>query len=324
MNRIGGPANYTGCGRSAVWIRMNAIVILNPAAGAIKNAPTGLDREELRRAFASEGISAEIQVADATHLTESIAAALARRPDAMIVGGGDGTISTAAGCLAGQDIPLGVLPLGTLNHFARDLGLPPVWRDAVAALAHGERRTVDLGEVNGRIFINNCSIGSYAEAVRRRDALRRTHGIRKWWAMVLATVAVFRHLRRVRLRLETIGHEQALRTPFVVVANNRYSGRVLDYSLRPQLAEGRLWIYTTREGRRLQLLHLVIQSLIRKIDRIDNVDTLAVTKATLVRVSRAALVAIDGEPVEINWPLHFLSRPAALHVLAPRERSNGA
>src|SRR5690606_10208238 len=150
-------------------------------------------------------------------------AIVAERPQALIVGGGDGSVSTAAQCLAGTGIALGVLPLGTLNHFARDLGLPLDWREAVEALAQAECRAIDVAEVNGRVFVNNCSIGAYAEAVRKRDALRSMHGTGKWWAMALATLAVFRRLRRIRIRVTAGGVARPLRTPFVVVSNNQYT-----------------------------------------------------------------------------------------------------
>jgi diacylglycerol kinase family enzyme len=209
-----------------------------------------------------------------------------------------------------------------LNHFARDLGLPLVWRDAIAALANGECRAVDVGEVNGRVFINNCSIGSYADAVRRRDALRRLHGIGKWWAMTLATITVFRRLRRLRVRIEANGRMQSLRAPFVVVSNNRYSGHVLDYSLRSRLDEGRLWIYTTRAYRHAAVLRLMWQSLLRKIDAVDALEMTAVTSATLDYDYGRLPVAVDGELVDLRPPLRFRTRPAALRVLAPRRESS--
>ena len=299
---------------------MRASLILNPGAGSLHGDRDAVDTEAFRAAFAAHGITVAVRIAPPRQLGELLEAVIAERPDAIFVGGGDGSISTAAGFLAGSGIPLGVLPLGTLNHFARDLGVPVDWRDAVAALAHGERRAVDVGEVNGRVFINNCSIGSYAEAVRKRDALRRTHGTGKWWAMTLATVAVFRRLRRLRVRLETDGKILALRIPFIVVANNRYSGHVLDHSLRSRLDEGRLWIYTTRAGRHLSILRLMWQSLTRQIDDVDGLEKLAVPAATLTHEHGPLPIAVDGELVDLKPPLHFRIRRAALPVIAPREK----
>lgn len=299
---------------------MNPLLVLNEAAGSLSRDHDALTPTKLIEAFRAAGVNIELRTAPPGELCETIEAAVATRPDVIYVGGGDGTISTAAGCLVDTPVSLGVLPLGTLNHFARDLGLPPSWPEAVVALAQGVRRTVDVGEVNGRVFINNCSIGSYADAVRKRDVLRRLRGTGKWWAMMLATSAVFRQLRRLRLRIETNGETLALRTPFLVVANNRYSGHVLDSSLRSRLDEGRLWIYTTLARRHLEILHLMWQSLVRSIDRVDGLESFATAEANLSHDMGSLPIAADGELVDLKPPLHFRSRPGALHVIAPREK----
>lgn len=269
-------------------------------------------------ALASAGVTATARPAPPKQLCATLRAAAATRPDAIFVAGGDGSMSAAAGCLVDTGIALGVVPLGTLNHFARDLGLPLDWREAVTALGRGERRAVDVGEVNGHVFINNCSIGSYPEAVRKRDALRRKHGSGKWLAMFFATVAVFRRLRRLRLQIETPERTLSLRTPFVFIGNNAYTGHVLDHSLRPQLDGGRLAIYTTRAHRRLTLLRLAWQSLVRSIDAADALETLSVAEATISNSSAGPLpIAADGELLDLQAPLRFRSRPRALQVIAP-------
>ncbi len=297
---------------------MNAILILNAEAGSLNGERGSVTPEDLQAALVAEGVTVRLERPAPDKMRAAFAAAVAEKPDAIFVGGGDGTISTAAGCLAGTNVALGVLPLGTLNHFAKDLGLPQDWREVIKALAHGERRRVDVGEVNDRVFINNCSIGSYPEAVRKRDALRQTHGHGKWWAMLLATIAVLRRLRRIRVRVETDGKRIALRSPFVVVANNAYAARALDDSLRPRLDEGRLWIYSTRARRMLTLLRLMWQSLRRAIDQVDGLGKLEVTAAVISSENGVALpIAVDGELVDLKPPLRFRIRPGALVVLAP-------
>ena len=297
---------------------MNALLILNHAAGSVNGDKDAVAPDAVQAAFARAGIHVTSRVSPPKQLCETLRAAVDERPDALFVGGGDGTVSAAAGCLVGTDIPLGVLPLGTFNHFARDLGLPLPLEEAVAALAQGHTRAVDVGDVNGRIFINNCSLGSYPEAVRERDALRRARGSAKWFAMLLATVKVFRRLRRLRLRIETPGETLALRTPFLFVGNNAYTGHVFDHSLRKRLDDGRLWIYTTRAHRRLTLLRLAWQSFVHRIDAADALEAHSVTEATVVPESAQAVpIAADGELLDLRPPLRFRIRPQALRVLAP-------
>jgi diacylglycerol kinase family enzyme len=296
---------------------MNAIVVFNDQSGSPGNGSDAPTPQLMQEAFAAAGINAEIHAVNGKAIDVALREAVKRRPDVVFAGGGDGTISSAAAHLVDTGIPLGVLALGTLNHFARDLGVPIPWREAIAALAIAPTRTVDVAEVNGRIFINNCSLGSYAEAVRRRDALRRTRGHGKWRAMIVASWAVFWELRRLRLQIQTPDRLLSLRTPFVLVANNRYTGHVLASSLRPKLDEGRLWLYTTRAHRHGALLRLMWQSLLRRIDAADALEVHSITEATIT-ISRGLLpVAADGELIDVKPPLQFRIRPGALRVLAP-------
>src|SRR4029079_14151203 len=115
--------------------------------------------------------------------------AIAERGDELlVVGGGDGTISAAASALVGTDTRLGILPLGTLNHFARDLGIPTDLDEAAQLIARGHVRRVDVGEMNGRIFINNSAIGLYPLMVVDRDLQRRRLGRSKRVAMLVASL----------------------------------------------------------------------------------------------------------------------------------------
>jgi diacylglycerol kinase family enzyme len=301
---------------------MNGLLILNEGAGSLNGDRNAVTSPELQQAFAAAGVKVEIRVAPPKRLCETLTAAAKDRPEAIFVAGGDGSMSAAAGCLAGTGIPLGVLPLGTLNHFARDLGLPLDWKEAITALAQGSVGAVDVGEVNGHVFINNCSLGSYPEAVRKRDMLRRTKGTGKWFAMLTASIAVFRRLRRLRLRIEMGGKSLHLRTPFVFVGNNAYSGEVFDHSMRPRLDRGQLWIYTTRAHGRLALLQLAWQSFIRRIDAADALETHATTEATIVSEDGGSIpIAADGELLDLKPPLRFRIRPRDLHVIMPREKA---
>lgn len=295
------------------------IVILNQKAGAA-GAPgeTAASAEALQAAFARAGIRAEVHTGEPGALESILRAAIATAPDAIVVGGGDGTVRAAAAALAGSGIALGVLPLGTLNHFAKDLGLPEDLDAAVAALASAPACAVDVGEVNGHVFINNCSLGSYAEAVRRRDALRAREGIGKWRAMARAVFQTFLRLRRIRLRVAVDGeHARALRVPFVFVANNRYSGHLLDKSLRERLDEGRLWLYVAHAHRHLTIVRMFWQALRRRIDATDRLEARPAREIVMETGPGLLPAAADGELIELRSPLRFRIRAGALRVLAP-------
>lgn len=312
------PMNPDRFGRSTIPPAMRALLILNDAAGSLKGEHDAASSTEVVDAFAAAGLPVGLRTGSPAELAATFQGAVEERPEIIFVGGGDGTISSAAGYLVDTPIALGVLPLGTLNHFARDLGIPATWRDAIPALVDGRTRAVDVGEINGRVFINNCSLGSYPEAVRRRDALRRAHGAGKWAAMFLASITVFRRLRRLRVRIESPSAHLTLRTPFVFIGNNAYSGHVLGPNLRPQLDAGQLWIYTTQAHRRLALLRLAWQSLVRQIDAADALDALPIREAVITTEGpREPPLAMDGELVESARILRCRVRPRALRVRVP-------
>jgi diacylglycerol kinase family enzyme len=301
---------------------MNVIAVLNEHAGTAARDDV-VTEDSLREAFAAAGFQAEVELLPADKIGSALSRAIAMRPDALFIGGGDGTVSATARLLVGTSIPLGVLPLGTLNHFAKDLGLPPDWRATIAALANGSVRAVDVAEVNGHLFINNCSVGAYADAVRHRESLRedRDHG--KWVAMVLASVRVFLRLKRIRFRLQHDGEEIVVRSPFLVVANNRYQGNILSQSLRERLDEGQLWIYTTRARHHFAVLRMAWQALRRDLESAEALDARMSTEALVHLPGGKVTVAADGEILELRAPLHFRILPGALKVLAPRETHVG-
>jgi len=301
---------------------MRAIVILNEQSGTAVRAREPVTAARLQTAFAGAHIDAAVQLIAPDQLATAVTRAIAERPDAIFVGGGDGSISTSAGLLAGTDIPFGVLPLGTLNHFAKDLGLPMDYAETITALAPGISRQVDVAEVNGRVFINNCSIGAYADAVHRREALRRLHGHGKWPAMFRASLAVFRRLRSLRATLETDQASRVIRSPFIFIANNRYSGSLLQKNLRERLDEGQLWIYTTRAHRHLTILRLAWQTIRRSLDTADAMDAVPTTRATLQFPAPSIALAVDGELLHLDTPLNISIRPRALRLLVPASTSS--
>src|SRR3979490_2385986 len=176
--------------------RLRIAALLNASAGTIEREGVAAFRDRLPSAFERHGMPAALEVLPAAELGP--AAERARRQaidgklDAIVVGGGDGSVRTVASVLAGSNIPLGILPLGTLNHFARDLGISVVAERAVAIIGAGEQRAVDVGEVNDVIFVNNSSIGFYPYLVLERERRRRRKRLSKWIAMILAMPRVLR------------------------------------------------------------------------------------------------------------------------------------
>src|SRR6185436_11929037 len=172
----------------------------------------------------------------------------ATRPTLLVAAGGDGTINAVAGVVRGTGTALGILPFGTLNHFAKDLHIPLDPAEAARVIAAGKRMAVDVGEVNGRIFINNASLGLYPGMVKERDRQQRRLRRSKRHAMVWATLAVLQRPPVLDLRLDLDGEVHDYRAPYVFIGNNVYRMEGFDIGTRERVDEGCLSVYTTRAG----------------------------------------------------------------------------
>ena len=292
-------------------------VILNTGAGR-GSSPGRID--ELRRLFSEAGIDAEIlAAAQGTQIVDLARRALARRPKFIVAAGGDGTVSAVAACVRGTDIPLGVLPTGTLNHFARDLGIPTDIRQAVTALAQGHPARVDVGEVNDHPFINNASLGLYPDIVRDRERQQRRLGRGKYWAMLWATLSALRRSPFLRVSMEVDGKPVQCRSPFVFIGNNDYAMEGFSIGKRSSLRDGHLSVYTTQRRTRFKLIGLALRAL---VGRLRQADDFAVMNAETLRIDsrhRSLLVATDGEVTTMETPLQFRILPGALPVILPRQ-----
>ena len=234
---------------------LRLVALLNAAAGAASHKGADGLRAELAAALDALDVVAELKFCGGSELKLLAEAALksakAGEIDAVVVGGGDGSIRTVAGVLAGSDVPLGILPLGTLNHFAKDLGIPLHLGEAAEVIAKGAQRAVDLAEVNGETFINNSSIGIYPYMVLDRERRRAHHKLAKWMAMVPALFRAARHFPRRRLALSAEGWTRPYRTPCLLIGNNEYGVEFPTLGRRHHLDQGKLSVYVVKQRRAL-------------------------------------------------------------------------
>jgi diacylglycerol kinase family enzyme len=299
--------------------------VTTPAA-VIINAGAGLGycaefQQELHAKFAAHGLLAEITLAHSgTELVAAARAALARGVPLVAAGGGDGTINAVASVLvqAGAGVHFGVLPLGTLNHFAKDLRIPLSLDDAIANLAHGRPVRVDVGEVNGRIFLNNSSLGLYPDIVRDRERQQRRLGRGKWLAFCWAALAALKRYPFLSVRLEVDGVAHARRTPFVFIGNNVYQMQGLNIGERERLDGGQLSLYVAQQPTRLGLVRLAWHALMGRLAQQRDFDVAAARELIIETRKLRLRVATDGEVTIMQPPLAYRIRPGALTVIVPR------
>lgn len=292
-------------------------VILNALAGANAQAQEDL-QQRLVEIFMLHGIHPHISLARSGTEVSSLARCAAHGSSRMIVaGGGDGTINAVASVLVDTDVALGVLPLGTLNHFAKDMHIPLDLEGVVQTILAGRIVQVDVGEVNGRVFLNNSSLGLYPRIVRHREQQQEQLGRGKWPAFMWATLLVLRQYPFLTLRLCLDGEEIVRHTPFVFIGNNEYQLEIFNVGARVCLDAGHLNLYMAHRAGRLALLSLALRGLIGRLRHGKDFDALCVKEAMIETRQTRLLVATDGEVTVMKPPLHYRIRPGALRVIVP-------
>ncbi len=295
---------------------MKILVILNSLSGNDSSREGESRAEGIADAFRTVGIEARVESPEIRDFSALMKQVELSHFDAVVAAGGDGTIGTVAGVLAGTSTPLGILPLGTLNHLAKDLKIPFDLKEAVLTIAAGKTREIDVGEVNGHIFVNNSSIGLYPKAVLRRNQEIIRLGRGKWPAMLDASIRVLLRFPLVTLRLETPDGSLTRTTPFLFVGNNRYEMKLLRVGDRPSLERGELCTYLLKHAGRLALLRILLMGLLGIRQEKD--FTFILSKEVQVQTRRKRItVSADGQLMTLETPLNYRIRPKALRVFAP-------
>ena len=294
-------------------------IVLNSAAGG---GAAEAARAVMAPVFEEAGINADfVALSDCEDLAATIADMIASGVDVIVAGGGDGTVNSVAAAVVGHDVTFGVIPLGTLNHFARDLGIPLDAADAARAIVAGQTIAIDVAEVNGRIFLNNSSVGLYPRIVQLRERYR-ARGIEKWIVATWATLRVTRKSKPLRVQLDIDDQRVSRTTPLVFIGNNEYRMAGFDAGSREALTGGRLAIYIVSSSGQAGLLRLTWRILTGTAQGSGELTMLRTTEATIDLPDESTVtqlpVALDGEIRTLQLPLRYAIRPGALRVAVPR------
>ena len=283
---------------------MDYVLVGNPNAGSDAGDLIALVRQRLTDAQL-------VPLEEGVDLGEHVRSAVAEGRVVVAVGG-DGTVNAVAQHVVEAGGVMGVVPAGTLNHFARDLGVREV-DDALETLVAGAIRTVDVGVANDRVFVNNLGIGLYPEVVRERERLEERLG--KWPALAASAVRVFAAFDPLEVVVEVDGDRRALEAAAVFVGNNVFSTEPGRIGTRERLDEGVLDLRIVRtsqsvRARSNQAWHEITQRA-RRVVR---------TEARRVRIELlhgARPLALDGEEVGDHERIDVRIEPGALRVAAP-------
>lgn len=295
-------------------------VVLNARAGTLIDGVEGDPAELVERAFAAIGYEPDTVMAEPGEMEEAIKAAFASEAEHVFVGGGDGSVNLAARCAAETDKPLGVLPLGTMNLFARDLGGPIPLEDAIAAFEGAQIRRVDLAAVNGRVFHTLAGLGFFTQMARAREQTRgfpfgRTAGF------VVALLRAFTRTGRMRLDIDMDGEHRQVRAYALLVTNNAFTP---PGPHRPRLDAGLLEVDIAHDVSFLHRVGAGLDLLTGKWRENSTLETLTGRRITVASRRPKVWLALDGELLREETPLTFEIRPGVLPILWPKPAEKAA
>jgi YegS/Rv2252/BmrU family lipid kinase len=235
----------------------------------------------------------------------------------FVAAGGDGTINTVIQPLVNKDAILGVIPVGTYNHFAKDLGLPLAWREALEVITSGATKPIDAARINERFFVNNVSMGLYPELVARREEKGRDYP--RWKARLYAAFATLQKYPHVAVTIESEHHQEVVRTHVLIISNNSYDlSRLGIEAPRLALEEGRLSVYWLPHVPRLALTSFVAHYLAGRVHAAPGFRSFRTSRVKVQSSKKRFHIGVDGEVITMETPLLVTIVPQSLSVKVPR------
>lgn len=298
---------------------MHFLAVLNKGGGTLRTTDLSTFVERMTTTLENGGHTVEVELVEGSEIVDALKKAAKSRADVVLAGGGDGTISAAAGCLMETDKALAVLPAGTMNLFARSIGIPLALDAAVQAFAEGEIRNVDIATANGRPFIHQYSIGMHAKLVELREKMEYGSRLGKMRASMRAAFLTLFQPPRVHVDLDLGEASLSAKTAGIGVSNNLFGEGHLPYADR--LDEGVLGIYITTARTNRELMSFLASMMLGRWKsnprvEIHETKSVRITARGKRRVKYACVM--DGELGQMQRETLIQIHPGALKVLTPK------
>lgn len=288
-------------------------MFFNPSSG-VKTSPAELSA--LEQAASDAGLEV-VRVAHGLDCVSLIRDRMREGIRLFIAAGGDGTINSVIQPLIHTDAILGVIPAGTYNHFAKDLGIPLSWREALEVVVSGATRPIDTARINERFFVNNISMGLYPELVARREEKGRDYP--RWKARLYAAFGTLQKFPHVAVTLDSEHHQEVIRTHVLMISNNSYDlSRLGIEAPRLALEEGRLSVYWLPHMPRLALTRFVAHYLAGRVREAPGFRSFRTSRIKVDSSKQHLHIGVDGEVVTMATPLLITIAPQSLSVKVPR------
>lgn len=297
---------------------MKALVLLNAEAGTLAALRLQEEVERIRQALGNARLETEIRLVPGEKMAQAAQAARTSQAELVIAGGGDGTLNTVARQLLDSGKTFGILPLGTMNHLAKELAIPLDLDQALEVIVRGKAQALTVGEVNGHPFLLFSALGLYSNIIKHRDTQRRVLGRNRWLAMAIAFFKALRRFPLLRVRLRIGGHSFWRLTPLVLVSLSDYQVQLLgiqDYTCPGRRA---MSLCLARSTGRLGLLGTLGRALLGLPLPPAALEAMCVEQELEIATRHRHLrVGIDGEVIDLPAPLVYRLRPGALKVILP-------
>lgn len=301
-------------------------IIVNRQSGTVRS----MGEEAVSTLLAEEfGAEADILLLSGAELEAAVSRLVSSGGyGRIIVGGGDGTVASVAGLLAGSQVAMGILPLGTMNLMAKAIGLPTDLAAAAGELRTAETRQVDAARAGGRLFLHHVSFGIQPRMSRIRERLGYTSRLTKMMAGLRALFSVLLKPQSQRLDLRIDGRSLEIKAPALIVSNNIYDNSA--WLTPAQLDQGLLGIYALKPMSRLAFMRLAFD-LLRGRWR-DNLNvqeeharevTIEASRRRFGRRRRSLWATLDGELALFDLPLTITTEPGVVNMLVPRPHAAG-
>lgn len=292
------------------------VALVNARAGEVLQRGEAAFADSIVAGFRKSAIDCEVRFVPPKHLPSAIESALDKEPDALLVAGGDGTVNLVLQQLIAAEVPVGLLPLGTLNLLARDIGLEGTLDDVVAQLSQVQAEFVDLGEVNGRLFHSNAGLGFFARMAREREDARHLVPSSKRLGFAIAALRSVWFHSSIAIELSADGVTKTYEADALLVTNNHFEGK--DWR-REALNTGKLEVHMLKAAgmmARVRAAIAVYRGTWRDLPHLQSFTTDAVTVRRHGR-SRST-IALDGEIHRVSNPIRFRSKPGAIELISGR------
>jgi diacylglycerol kinase family enzyme len=290
-------------------------VILNAGSGSKRASEM---KQILERVLSESGRSFGISILKGQAIVCAAEEKAASDCDLLVAGGGDGTICTVGQAALKMGKTLGVLPLGTFNYFARDLRIPLELEAAARVLLEGSCIRAPMLDLDGRLILNNASIGIHPEVLLRRRKLYQRWGRNQFNSYLSVLLSAFQPPPRLRVRLRTETGEVVYETPMVMVCSNGFQMETFALEGKECLNAGRFALYVARMAGRATILRLGGRAIVRRLRTGIDYEAICVSEVTIETRRRRLRAALDGELEEVKSPMHFRLASKQLVVLAPR------